>query len=156
MLVRKKGRVKINLGRASWLGRHVFSLSVTFPVFKYYSQTLKVSSLPLSETNSNRGPWGKQETTHISTGFLVAGRKRIRKSGSNSIVSSCILYNLEQVAYLLPSPFSSLQNYVNANDILLKYFYLLPKKKIKTKHVDYMFFSHWCQSRIKIQNRSHR
>lgn len=52
---RKKGRVKINIGRASWLGRDALSLPVMFPVFKYYSQTLKFSSLTLSETKLQQG-----------------------------------------------------------------------------------------------------
>lgn len=52
---KNKGRVKISLGRASWLGRDAFSLPVMFSVFRYYSQTLKFSSLTLSETKLQQG-----------------------------------------------------------------------------------------------------
>ena len=70
----KKGRVKINLGR------DVFSLPVTFPVPKYYSQTLKVSGLPLQETKLQRGTMRKTGSqTYI---YRASNREGERESGS--------------------------------------------------------------------------
>lgn len=70
---KKKGKVKINLGR------DVFSLPVTFPVSKYYSQTLKVSGLPLQETKLQRGTMRKRgNQTYISR---ASNREGERESG---------------------------------------------------------------------------
>lgn len=77
---KKKGRAKINLGRASWLGRDVSSLPVTFPVFKYYSQTLKVSSLPLGETKLQQRTMRKRGN-HAYI-YRVSNREGERESGS--------------------------------------------------------------------------